>query len=166
MALSDTRKKNIIADYKTGAFSLNKLAKKHKISTNTVKKICTDVNHDNAPLVEALYEVENLKNCTKNAQEIKAVENVVKDRLKITNISNKLLDKIDNFIDKNKAVKVITEGQGMGVSMARVIEHDLQSSDFKNIADTIHKTGQTLGVVNDKPDIAIQNNNIIEIEIE
>ena len=142
MALSTRRRNIIIADWKTGAYSLNSLAKKHKIAVNTVKKICTGIKHENAHYVEVLTASENAKSCIKTAQEVRSVEEVVRNRLKVQTISTKLLDKIEKHIDKNKKLEKINVGNGM----QDFKEVELESSDYKNLADAIDKTSLTLGV--------------------
>ena len=159
MALSNTKKKNIVADWKTGAFSLNKLAKKHKISVNTVKKICTGLAHDNAPLVKALYEVENLKKCTKSEQEIKAVENVVKIKLEVNDLSLKIFDKLNTKVDAGKAQKVVTVGLGDGVTRAEVVEYDYQPEHYEKLANTAHKLAQANGAIDSGNKLEINNQN-------
>jgi len=162
MAIS-TRKKNIvIADWKTGAYSLNALSKKHKISVNSVKKICTNIPQENAELVELCTEVESAKKCTKNAQELKAVEEVVKNRLKIYDISNTILDGVEKLVKKGKAQKVVTESLGEAGSSATVVEYDLQAKDYKELQETVDKASLTLGVnqrhANNNIQVNTQNN--------
>lgn len=173
MAIS-TRKKNlIIADWKTGAYSLNALAKKHKISVNSVKKICTKIPQENADVVELCVVAESAKKCTKNAQEIKAVESVVNDRLKIYDISNIILDGIDKLAKGGKAQKVVTESNGEAGSIAAVVEYDLQADDYKKLQEAVDKASLTLGVnarfaqsqVNiQNNNENTQNNNILRVE--
>ncbi len=160
MAIS-TRKKNlVVADWKTGAYSLHALARKHKINVNSVKKICMGVPKENAELVE-LCTVTEAKKCTKNAQELLAVESVVKARLKVHDISNTILNGIDRLAKSGKAQKVVTESIGEAGSKAVVVEYDLQSKDYKDLQDAVDKASQTLGVnprfANSQ--INVQNNN-------
>ena len=165
MAIS-TRKKNlIIADWKTGIYSLNKLAKKHKISTNSVKKICANIPQTNADIIKVCAKVEEHKNCTKNAQEIKAIETVVQNRLKIDKVSNKLVDKIDNFIDKNEASKIINKGEA-GVE---IIKTELQAKDYRDLSEAKDKASLTLGVnkrFGNEVSINNQNNQMTNLKVE
>lgn len=173
MALS-TRKKNIIiADWKTGAFTKKELEKKHKISFKTLDKLVNGIPTSNSEAVEVIAQSEMVKNSIKNPVELKAVENVVKNKLMVDNMTSKVLDKLNAFIDKGKAQKVITEGHGKGFSSARVVEHDLQPVDYKNIVDTIDKASITLNVNerHSKNSVEVNNQNVqenkkIEIVVE
>jgi hypothetical protein len=162
MAIS-TRKKNIvIADWKTGAYSLNSLSKKHKISVNSVKKICTNVEQENSEIVDLCMVAES-KKCTKNAQEIKAIDEVVKNRLKVYDISNTILKGVEKLAKGGKAQKVVTESIGDGMSKATIVEHDLQAKDYKDLQDAVDKASVTLGVNarHSNQQVNIQNNNQI-----
>jgi hypothetical protein len=161
MAIS-TRKKNlVIADWKTGAYSLNSLAKKHKISTFSVKKICSKIPQDNADVVELCTAAESAKKQTKNKQEILAVEEVVNNRLKVYEISNTILDGVDKLVKRGKAQKVVTESLGESGSSATVVEYDLQAKDYKELQDAVDKASLTLGVNarHAQNQVNIQNNN-------
>lgn len=146
MAIS-TRKRNLIAsDYKTGAYSLNALAKKHKVSVNTCKKICTNLSHENAELVEILTLSESAKKSTKSEQDLKAVLSVVESRLKVHETTHNILDAIQGLITKGKAQKVVTENTGDGTSQATVVEYDLQPEHYEKIINAVDKASITLGV--------------------
>jgi len=167
-----TRKKNvIIADWKTGAFTKKELEKKHKTTFKTLAKLLDGISADNADAVVVLHEAEMIRNSIKNPVELKAVENVVKHSLKVTNMTTKVLDKLDAYLDKGKAQKVVTEGMGMGASKATVIETDLQAKDFKDAIETIDKASITLNVnerhANSKVEVNNQNqqiNNNLKVE--
>ena len=66
----------------------------------------------------------------------------------------------------------VTEGQGKGFSRAEIVEHDLQANDYKAAMETVHKAGQTFGVVDSGKSVevnntnAIQENKTIEIVVE
>ena len=165
MALS-TRKKNIIiADWKTGAFTKKELEKKHKISFKTLDKLISGIMATNADAVSVLHDAEMVKNSIKNPVELKAVENVVKSRLKVDNITNKILDKIDKFVDGGKVQKVVTEGHGKGFSRAEIVETDLQPIDYKNLVDAVDKASITIGAnkrFNENASVQIANQNVQE----
>ena len=154
MALS-TRKKNIIiADWKTGAYTKKELEKKHKISFKTLDKLVTGISASNSDVVNVLHEAEMVKNSIKNPVEIKAIENVVKNRLKVNNITRKILDLVEKKIDNN--VKYEKVNVSPGVQNFEPCE--LESSDLKNLSDAIDKASITLGV-NARFSNAIQINN-------
>lgn len=162
MALS-TRKKNIIiADWKTGEYSALKLSKKHKVSRETVRKICKGIPHENAYIVEVGTVYENAKKLAKNGQEIFAIENAVKERIKVERVSNKILDNIEKLIDNGKAQKVVTTRDGDGISSAKIVDYDLQADDYKKLSEAVDKVSITTGV-NDRfssSQLNIQNNNV------
>jgi len=168
MALSTRKKNMIVADWKTGAYSQNALAKKYKISTSTANKILKNIPQSNIDIVEVCETSERMKKRIKTNSEIKAVENVVKNRLKVHDITKNLLKKTNAFIKKGKVQRVTTANTGDGVIEANIVETDLQSSDYKNLADTIDKASLTLGVNPrfSNSQINIQNNqqNITEIK--
>ena len=142
MALSTKKKNIIIADWKTGAFTKKELEKKHKISFKTLDKLVSGISLSNAEAVVVLHGAEMVKNSIKNPVELKAVENVVKSRLKVDDISSKLLNLVEKKIDNN--VKYEKVNAGMGVQNLEPTE--LESIDFKNLADTIDKVSITMGV--------------------
>lgn len=81
MALS-TRKKNlIIADYKAGRFEKQtELLKHYKIDRKTLVKILEGISPTNTEIVDLGVAYESAKKSLKNPVEIKAIENVVKQR--------------------------------------------------------------------------------------
>ena len=147
MALT-TRKKNlIIAEWKTGKYkSFYAIAKAHKINVKTAKKILAEIPHENSDIVEVGVVYESAKKSTKNPLEIKAVENAVLERIKVQDISNKILDKISSFVDGGKAQKVVTTGSGDGISVPEVVEYDLQADDYKKLSEAVDKISVTTGV--------------------
>ena len=162
MALSTRKKNMIIADWKTGDFkSYYSIAKKYKINEKTAKKICEKIPHSNASIVEVCAVAESAKKSVKNPVELNAVENAVKERLKVDEISNLLLDKMKSHIVNGKAQKVVTEGSGNGISNATVVEYDLQADDYKKLADAVDKVSVTTRVNErfSQSQVNIQNNN-------
>ena len=78
--LTERQKKNIIARFKTGEYSKRELAKQYKVNEKTIRVITEGETHTNAHIVEvgAIYEA--AKKSAKSPQEIKAIENAVKER--------------------------------------------------------------------------------------
>lgn len=159
--LNDTQKSNLIADYHTNSFSQRELAKKYGVSLGTVSKITKEIEPKNEHLVNAQMSILSAQSELPNEQ-MNAIMNTAKDKLYnqqlVTNATQLLMQKTHKFLENGKATKIVTEGQGMGASNAREVKHDLQSSDYKNIADTIDKASVTLGV-NSRFNTAIQVNN-------
>ena len=164
MALSTKKRNIILAMWKTGEFkSATAIAKHYKISTKTAQKIIAENSHDNEDIVDLGIQYNMALKSTKNPHEINTIEKVVSERVKASNIIYDLtgdnLDGLSKYIKKGVAHKVITEGMGGGASSGIAIEYPMQSEHFKANQETIHKAGVTWGVVDTKPDVAIQNNN-------
>ena len=167
MAISTKKKNIIIAMWKTGNFkSYTSIAKHYKISTKTAQKILGENSHDNEDIVDLGVQYEMAKISTKNPHEITSIEKVVNDRLKVSNMTNKVLDKLNGFIDGGKAKKVITVGQGMGISQSEIVEYDMQPEHYEKIINTIHKAGQTLGVVDSGSAKVEVNNQNLQVDNE
>ena len=92
MALS-TRKKNlIIADHKAGRFETQTALLKHyKIDRKTLVKVLEGISSTHAEIVEAGVVYESAKKSLKNPVEIKAIENVVKQRTIADDIKDEVL---------------------------------------------------------------------------
>ena len=165
MAIS-TRKKNlIIAEWKAGKYkSFYAVAKAHKISQPQAKKILANIPQENAHIVEAGVVYESAKKFSKNLVEINAIENTVKDRLKIHNISNTILNGIEKLAKGGKAQKVMIESAGEVGSSATVVEYDLQAKDYKDLQDAVDKASLTLGVNQRfaQNQVNIQNNQTVK----
>jgi len=146
MALSTRKKNQIIAEWKTGRFkSYYAVAKHYKIDKNTAQKILDGIQQENSDIVEICVVAESAKKTLKNHLELNAVERVIKERLKIDEISNLLLDKMKNHLQQGKAQKIVTESEGSN-SSAEVVEYDLQADDYKKLADAVDKASITIGV--------------------
>ena len=167
MALSVRKKNQIIADWKAGKFSSYYAVSKHYgISQPIAKKILVDIAQSNAEIVEAGVKYEMAKKLSKNLVEVKAIEKEVSNRLKVEDLSNKLLDQVGKMINENKTTEKINIGDGMQQFEPR----ELNTADYKNIADTIDKASVTLGVnqrhANSQVNIQSTNvqQNVIEIK--
>jgi len=154
MAISTKKRNKIIAEFKTGAYSLNALAKKHKVAVNSVKKFCDGIEKENAELVELCLQTESAK-CTKNEQDLRAVEEVVKNRLQVYDISNSILKGVEKLVRGGKAQKLLADGA--------IVECDLQAKDYKELQEAVDKASVTLGINarHANQQVNIQNNNQI-----
>jgi hypothetical protein len=178
--LSDRQKANIIAKFKTGIYTNIQLAKTYKISESMVRKICDGIGKENAHIVEAQTTLENAKKCELSAIDNIAINQAVKYNLdsmeykhqnvkNIHEVTNNIISGIAKLVEKGKAQKVVTEGQGMGVSMANVIEHDMQPEHYEKAMNTIDKASITLGVNSRFNTVSVEpakGDTIIEVEIE
>jgi len=169
--LTDRQKNNLIAKYKTGAYTNIQLAKAYKITEGAVRKICKGVEKDNSDLVEAQVRLEQVKKYEISTIERKAVEQAVRYKLdsieyKYKNIesvhivANDILQGLQESIRKGKAQKVVTVNQGGGISSPEVVEYDMQPEHYEKASNALYKTGQTLGVIdNGKTEVNVQQDN-------
>jgi hypothetical protein len=154
MAISTKKKNIIIAEWKTGAYTKAHILKKHKIDRKTLNKIISNIKQENAELVELCTAAESAKNSLQNPHEIKAIEEVIKNRLNVHTLANSILDGVSSLVKKGKVQKVLIDGQ--------IVEYDLQASDYKSLADAVDKASLTLGVnqrhANNNIQVNTQNN--------
>ncbi len=159
--LTIRQKENIKALYDTGNYSKNGLAKKYKVDEKTVRRIVGKEPPKHKGLVDEALDIEVRKKTELKPSELRAVESVIKERLKVDEISNLLLDKMKSHIVNGKAQKVVTESIGDGGSCAAVVEYALQADDYKKLADAVDKVSVTTGVNErfSQSQVNIQNNN-------
>jgi len=92
MALSTKKKNLIIADHKAGRFDTQTALLKHyKIDRKTLLKILEGISSTNTDIVDLGVAYESAKKSLKNPVEIKAVENVVKQRTIADDIKDEAL---------------------------------------------------------------------------
>ena len=143
----DTRDK-ILADFHIGK-SQNWLAKNYECSPATVNKLCKGVIpkfKDKVNTVatiqsELMSESEYQSECFN-----KEVNDLVKHKGIITNLTELNLSKLGKHLKDGKAQKVTTANIGEGIIEANIIETELQVNDYRNAQDTIDKASITLGV--------------------
>jgi len=112
MALSAQKKSRIRADWKTGEYKQNALAKKHKISSSTCGIIIKGIPKENAALLAKAIEVETEKS-TKNRTESNAIDLAVKRHMKNVKLVETIIDLGLNATAHNLAAvqKDITENK-------------------------------------------------------
>jgi mRNA-degrading endonuclease HigB of HigAB toxin-antitoxin module len=155
MAISTKKRNIIIAQWKTGAYKKSELIAKHKIDRKTLNKFIGDLKPTNAEIVELCTVAENAKSSLKNPHEIKAVEDVVANRLQVYDISNTILKGVEKLVKGGKAQKILADGV--------IVECDLQAKDYKDLQDAVDKASVTLGINQrfSQSQVNIQNNNQI-----
>lgn len=169
--LTDRKRNNIVAKWKTGVYTQRELAKTYNVDVATINKIVKEIPKENADLVEAGVVFENAKRSTKSQQEISEINKAIEYRLKkefsednkrvkVYDLSYKLIDVVEDLL-KNKKVK---EKINVGIGVQEFQERDLNTSDVKNISDTISQIGKTLSVVDNKETV-INNANVQSNEI-
>lgn len=128
-------REQVIADWKTGKYSIRKLADKHKVSHGTVHTIVSGVEQGLAPLIDAQVAIKQ----------------------ELVNLSGHELDTFNQEVDArtrhlvffaNAAVKNVDEAMKAPCSA---------QSDFRQRAETILKGKEV--VVGKTPETAIQINN-------
>jgi len=156
--LSDRQKIKIKAKWDTGQYTKVALAKTYKVSDVMIGKIVGSEQPKNSHIVEAQLYIENVKKLEKSSTEIQAinqaVDNKIKEqlsidnkRIKIDQTTDKILEKVNELLDKGKKqivmkVKEYSKENGSSESLD-VIDVDLDTSDFKNMQDTVDKASIT-----------------------
>jgi hypothetical protein len=124
--LTNKLKERIIADWKTGHYSQNKLAKNYHLSPATINKLCKYIEQDNCELVNSQTRI-NSELATKSKYEIESIDKAVDEKTKhlllINSLTIKNLSKMGDKI-----------GDG-----TTILEH-------KAVQETIDKGAITLGV--------------------
>lgn len=187
--LSEAQKNNLKAKWETGQYTKTELAKAYKISDVMVGKIVGRDEPKNSDIVEASLLIEKAKKFEKSSAEISAIEQAVKYRLqkefnadnnkiKVFDTASKILQKVNDLLDKGKKQSVTTANLGDGIVEANIIETDLQSVDYKNAIDTVDKVAVVMEVaprhanqqINVNTQTNVNNNKIVlsreEMEVE
>jgi len=132
-------KEQLIADWKAGGYSLQKLADKYLISKSMVAKLTRGIDKDLKPIVDSVINEIKEKVHGKSVQEVHAVTNEVVAK-------TKHLEFIHNSTLKNASV------------MMEKVDTSTTHQEHKFVQETLEKAGQTLGVI-DKGNTVINNNN-------
>ena len=152
-----------------------KVAQDFEVSPATVNKIFKGLDKSLIKQTERIVNDEvAIKSilATQSERFCKSFDDKVNEQLRrqnlVFNASEKLLVKATQMIDKNQTVDKINVGTGI----QQIEPRELDSSDLKNLADTIDKASITLGVnqrhsnsqinINNENNQAIQNNISIE----
>lgn len=145
MALSDTQKLEIIAEFKTGKYSQRELAKRHSASVGTINSLTKNIDKENEHLVNAQISMITAK-AYLPVQELNAILNtaneIVFNQGLVTNATQLNLVRITQHLKENKKLEKINVGDGV----QHFEEVGLGSGDYKNIQDAIDKASVTLGV--------------------
>jgi len=166
--ITDRQKSNIIAKWKTGQYTKTSLAKLYKVDEKTIRNITDGIDTSNSDIVEASLIIEKAKKSDLSPNEIVEVNRAVEYRLKkefsednkrvkVYDLAYKLVDVVEDIL-KTKKVK---EKINVGIGVQEFQERDLNTSDVKNISDTISQIGKTLSVVDNKETV-INNANVQE----
>ena len=164
------------ADYVTGAYSLELLAKKYGVSKGAISQKAKKENWKKLDLKETaeLVEIEKLnktkqtklKNKSRlvsvNEKELnRAIEEIVDYQEYIHSLTLIATEKLKKTLEDGKVEEIATVSGEMGE--IRVVERKLNPRELKSLVDAIDKAGQTLGVVpRFSQQVNIQNNQIVE----
>lgn len=141
--LNPEKSKTIVAEWRTGEYSQQELAERHKVSKGAVNKLCKGVAQDTAGIVTAGVQYQ-LGLAAHDDRNVTAVTEAVDE--------------------KTKHIQFFTEAAIVNVREAMQTPCDNQR-DFKDRADTISKGKET--VLGKQPDTAIQiNNNPLPASVE
>lgn len=156
--LTDRQRSNIIAKWNTGQYTKTALAKTYKVTEKVIRELVGKEEPTNSHIVEAQLLIENIKKSEKSPIEIQAINQAVQHRLKeqyaddnkrvkIYDLTDKLLDKVSGFLEKGKKqvvvkTKIFSDGKPIEEEIT-AFDIDLDASDYKNLQDTIDKASIT-----------------------
>lgn len=156
--LTDRQRSNIIAKWNTGQYTKTALAKTYKVTEKVIRELVGKEEPINSHIVEAQLLIESIKKSEKSPIEIQAINQAVQHRLKeqyaddnkrvkIYDLTDKLLDKVSEFLEKGKKqvivkTKIFSDGKPIEEEIT-AFDIDLDASDYKNIQDTIDKASIT-----------------------
>ena len=160
--LTQDTKDKILADFHIGE-SQNELSRKYECSPATINRICKGIKPKYKDKVNTVV---SIKSDLYNESEYQSecFDKEVNDKLRrsglVFNATEKLLKKAAQMIDKNSVVDKINVGDGVQNFEPR----ELNTSDFKNLIDTIDKASITLGINprHANTNIKVDNNNTQE----
>lgn len=143
--LSDSEKKLVIADFKTGRYSQRELADRHNISVGTVNNLTKGLTADNEHLVNAQISLLTAR-AILPPEQLNAILNAAQEEIYnkqlVTNATQLNLIRMTEHISVNKKLEKISVGDGV----QQFEEVGLGSSDYLNIQNAIDKASLTLGV--------------------
>lgn len=156
--LTDRQRGNIVAKWNTGQYTKTALAKTYKVTEKVIRELVGKDEPTNSHIVEAQLLIENVKKSEKSPIEIQAINQAVQYRLKeqyaddnkrvkIYDLTDKLLDKVSDFLEKGKKqvvvkTKIFSDGKPIEEEIT-AFDIALDASDYKNIQDTIDKASIT-----------------------
>ena len=157
--LTDKQRDMIISDFNIGV-SQNQLALKYECSPATINKVCKGLEPKYKDKVNTVVSIKS-ELSKESEYQSECFDKEVNDKLRreglVFNATEKLLKKASQMIDKNSVVDKINVGDGVQNFEPR----ELNTSDFKNLIDTIDKASITLGINprHSNTNIKVDNNN-------
>ena len=153
---------NKAKEYFEAGLSLSEIVLRTEISKAQISKKSKIENwqkgNEKKQLIAQSIEVATKKE-TLNETALEVHNEIVSEQLRrqnlVFNASEKLLVKATQMIDKNQTVDKVNVGAGV----QQIEPRELDSSDLKNLADTIDKASITLGVNQRHSNSQVQINN-------
>lgn len=133
-------KEQLLADFKTGGFSLQELADKYKISKSMVAKLTKGVHKSLEPIVAGVVDKIKDEVYGKSVQEVHAVTSEIVKR-------TRHIEFIHNATLKNASV------------MMKKVDVSTSHQEHKFVQETINKAGEALGVIDKGGAVNINNTN-------
>ena len=139
------------------------IARDYEVSSATVNKIFKTITEDEFLTNEVKEEIAiKSKLSTQSKSLVKAFDDKVNDQLRLKNLvfkaTEKIIKKATDILDSNKVVDKLNCGDGVQNFEPR----ELNTTDLKNLSDTIDKASITLGVnqrhSNSQINVNTQNN--------
>ena len=158
--LTDKQRDMIISDFNIGV-SQNQLALKYECSPATINKLCKGLEPKYKDKVNTVVAIKS-ELSKESEYQSECFDKEVNDKLRrkglVFNATEKLLKKASQMIDKNSVVDRINVGDGVQNFEPR----ELNTTDFKNLIDTIDKASITLGINprHANTNIKVDNNNL------
>lgn len=160
---------NKAKEYFEAGLSLTEIVDRTNISKSQISKRATKENwqkgNEKKQLISQAVEVAEQKE-TLNETALQVHNELVDEQLRrrnlVFNASEKLLVKATEMIKKGQTVDKINVGAGI----QQIEPRELDSSDLKNLADTIDKASITLGINQRHSNQVINNTNAVQTNIE
>lgn len=170
--LTDDDREKILSDFHIGK-SQNELAKKYHCSPATINKLCKGIVPKYKDKVNAVVSIKS-ELSKESEYQSKCFDEEVNDQLRranlVFNATEKILQLSSSMAEKNSKqvvmkVKEYSKENGSSESLDK-IDVELDSSDLKNLADTVDKASLTLGVnqrhSSQQINVNTQNNNTLQ----
>ena len=174
--LSKEQWEELKADYVTGAYTLELLAKKYGIAKSSIskkikkenwKKIDTKITAELVEIEKGNKRKQELIKETKKETNInpkkfeRAISEIADYQEYIHSLAFLAAEKVKETLQDGKVEEIATVSGEMGE--IRVVERRLNPREIKSLVDAIDKAGQTLGVVpRFSQQVNIQNNQVVE----
>jgi len=177
--LSKEQWESLKADYVTGVYTLELLAKKYGVNKATISRKAKKENWEKID-IKSTAELIELEKSNKRQQELikatkkatsvneekfrQAISEIADYQTYIHSLQAMATEKIKETLIDGKVEEIATVSGEMGE--IRVVERKLNPRELKSLVEAIDKAGQTLGVVpRFNSQINIQNNQTVDTKV-